>query len=185
MRDALAEGRRDAEKGGGGLSLFRMREPPASGPGAELPRAAVCFPSRAMTRRAAEWMGNLGGCRPLGILSDDCDDVVWQCTAERADLLLMKADFTDGAEEPRDISACCNVAIEIKRRRPECRVYLICEDGYPKKQAAAEKAAELKLIDGYCIGDLDPQQVRTWLDETAERMKAAERRKAEFGKEEK
>ena len=168
MWDALAEGRRDAEEGGGGLSLFRKREPPASGPGAELPRAAVCFPSRAMTRRAADWLGNLGGCRPLGILSDDCDDVVWQCTAEKADLLVMETDFTEGVEEPRDISACCDVAIEIKRRLPECRVYLICEDGYPKKQAALDKAVELKLIDGYCIGDLAAEQMRTWLSETAE-----------------
>ena len=166
------------------MSFFRKREPPASGPGAELPRAAVCFLSRAMTRRAADWLGNLGGCRPLGILSDDCDDVVWQCTAEQADLLLMKADFTDSAEEPRDISACCDVAIEIKRRRPECRVYLICEDGYPKKQAALDKAVELNLIDGYCIGDLSAQQMRTWLDETAESMKAAKRRSSKLGKEE-
>ena len=166
------------------MSLFRKREPSASGPGAELPRAAVCFPSRAMTRRAADWLGNLGGCRPLGILSDDCDDVVWQCTAEKADLLLMKADFTDSAEEPRDISACCDVAIEIKRRLPECRVYLICEDGYPKKQAALEKAVELKLIDGHCIGDLSAQQMRAWLDEATESMRAAESRDTEFRKEE-
>ena len=154
------------------MSLFRKREPPASGPGAEqaLPRAAACFTTPAMTRRAADWLGNLGGCRPLGILSDDCDDVVWQCTAEKADLLLMKADFTDGAEEPRDISACCDVAIEIKRRRRECRVYLICEDGYPKKQAALDKAVELKLIDGYCLGDLTDRQARAWLRETAETM---------------
>lgn len=152
------------------MSLFRKREPPASGPGAELPRAAVCFLSRAMTRRAADWLGNLGGCRPLGILSDDCDDVVWQCTAEKADLLLMKVDFSEGAEEPRDISACCDIAIEVRRRLPNCRVYLICEDGYPKKQAALDKAVELKLIDGYCIGDLAAEQMRTWLDETAEAM---------------
>ncbi len=167
------------------MSFFRKREPPASGPGAELPRAAVCFLSHAMTRRAADWLGNLGGCRPLGILSDDCDDVVWQCTAEKADLLLMKADFSEGAEEPRDISACCDVAIEIKRRRPKCRVYLICEDGYLKKQAALEKAVELTLIDGYCIGDLDPQQMRAWLDETSKSTDAAERRNAELRKEEK
>ena len=152
------------------MSFFQKREPRPSGPGAELPRAAVCFTTPAMTRRAADWLGNLGGCRPLGILSDDCDDVVWQCTAEKADLLLMKVDFSEGAEEPRDISACCDVAIEIKRRRPECRVYLICEDGYPKKQAALEKAVELKLIDGYCIGDLSAQQMRAWLRETAETM---------------
>ena len=170
------------------MSLFRKREPPASGPGAEqaLPRrAAACFTTPAMTRRAADWLGNLGGCRPLGILSDDCDDVVWQCTAEKADLLLMKVDFTDSAEEPRDISACCDVAIEIKRRRPECRVYLICEDGYPKKQAALDKAVELNLIDGYCIGDLDPQQMRAWLAEAAESMRAAESRDTEFRREEK
>ena len=168
------------------MSFFQKREPRPSGPGAEqaLPRAAACFTTPAMTRRAADWLGNLGGCRPLGILSDDCDDVVWQCTAEKADLLLMKADFTDSAEEPRDISACCDVAIEIKRRRPECRGYLICEDGYPKKQAALDKAVELKLIDGYCIGDLSAQQMRAWLDETAESMKAAKRRNSKLGKEE-
>ena len=40
---------------------------------------------------------------------------------------------------------------------------------------ALEKAAELKLIDGYCIGDLSAQQMRTWLDETKEAMKAAAR----------
>lgn len=152
------------------MSLFRKREPPASGPGAEqaLPRAAACFTTPTMTRRAADWLGNLGGCRPLGILSDDCDDVVWQCTAERADLLLMKADFTDGAEEPRDISACCNVAVEVRRKLPDCRVYLVCEDGHSEKLPALEKAVELKLIDGYCIGDLSAQQMRTWLSETAE-----------------
>ena len=168
------------------MSLFRKREPPASGPGAEqaLPRAAACFTTPAMTRRAADWLGNLGGCRPLGILSDDCDDVVWQCTAEKADLLLMKVDLSEGAEEPRDISACCDVAIEIKRRLPECRVYLICEDGYPKKQAALEKAVELKLIDGHCIGDLSAQQMRAWLDEATESMRAAESRDTEFRKEE-
>ena len=145
------------------MSLFRRREPP-------LPKAAVCFSSPAMTRRAADWLRNLGGCKPIAILSDDCDDVVWQCTAERADLLLMKADFTDGAEEPRDISACCNVAIEVRRKLPDCRVYLVCEDGHPEKLAALEKAAELGLIDGYCIGDLTDRQARAWLRETAETM---------------
>ena len=52
------------------------------------------------------------------------------------------------------------------------------------KMAALEKAVELKLIDGCCIGDLDPRQMRTWLDETAERMKAARRRNSDIGKEE-
>ena len=33
---------------------------------------------------------------------------------------------------------------------------------------ALEKAVELKLIDGYCIGDLAAEQMRTWLSETAE-----------------
>ena len=93
------------------MSLFRRREPP---------KAAVCCASPAMTRRAADWMGDLGGCRPLGILSDDCGDVVWQCHAEQADLLLL------------------------------------------------EKAVELGLIDGYCIGGLTINQMRTWLAETAE-----------------
>ena len=154
------------------MSFFRKREPPASGPGAELPRAAVCFPSHAMTRRAADWLRNLGSCRPIGVLSDDCGDVAWQCDAEQADLLLLETDFTEGVED-KDVSARCDIAIEVRRKLPNCRVYLLCEDGYPKKQAALEKAAELELIDGCCIGDLTARQMRAWLCETAETMKAA------------
>ena len=37
---------------------------------------------------------------------------------------------------------------------------------------ALEKAVELKLIDGYCIGDLAAEQMRTWLSETAETISA-------------
>ena len=158
------------------MSFFQKREPRPSGPGAEqaLPRAAACFTTPAMTRRAADWLGNLGGCRPLGILSDDCDDVVWQCTAERADLLVLEMDFSNGVED-KDVSGRCDIAAAVRKRRPGCRVYLVCEEGHPEKQAALDKAVELKLIDGYCIGDLSAQQMRTWLDETKEAMKAAAR----------
>ena len=117
------------------MSLFRRREPP-------LPKVAVCFTSPFRTRRAADWLGRLGGSRPLGILSDDCDDVVWQCEVEKADLLMLETDFTEGAEN-KDISARCDIAIEVRRRLPDCRVYLICEDGHPDKLAALEKAADL------------------------------------------
>ena len=149
------------------MSLFRRREPP-------LPKAAVCFSSPIRTRRAADWLKDLGGCRPIGVLSDDCGDVAWQCAAEKVDLLLLETDFTDGVED-KDVSARCDIAIEVRRKLPNCRVYLICEDGYPKKQAALYKAVELKLIDGYCIGDLSAQQMRIWLSETTEAMKAAAR----------
>lgn len=159
------------------MSLFRRRE-------SSLPKAAVCFSSPAMTRRAADWLRNLGGCKPIAILSDDCDDVVWQCAAEQANLLLLETDFSSEIEEPKDISSRCDIAIEVRRKLPDCRVYLVCEDGYPEKLAALEKAAELKLIDGYCIGDLSAQQMRIWLDETAESMKAAKRRSSKLGKEE-
>lgn len=145
------------------MSLFRRREPP-------LPKAAVCFSSPAMTRYAADWLKDLGGCKTLGVLSDDCADVVWQCESEQADLLLLEVSFSDEAEDPKDISARCDIAIEVRRKLPNCRVYLICEDGHPEKLAALEKAVELKLIDGYCIGDLSAQQMRAWLDETAKRM---------------
>ena len=142
------------------MSLFRKPEPP---------RFAVCCASSAMTRRAADWLGKLGGCKPTAILSDDYADVVWQCDAEQADLLLLGTDFSNGVED-KDVSARCDIAVEVKRKLPDCRVYLICEDGHPEKLAALEKAAELKLIDGCCIGDLSAQQMRTWLDETAETM---------------
>lgn len=150
------------------MSLFRRREPP-------LPKAAVCFSSPAMTRYAADWLKDLGGCKTLGVLSDDCADMVWQCESEQADLLLLEVSFSDEAEDPKDISARCDIAIEVRRKLPNCRVYLICEDGHPEKLAALEKAVELKLIDGYCIGDLSAQQMRAWLDETKEVMKAAAR----------
>ena len=156
------------------MSIFQKREL-SSGGGTEPtpPRAAVCFTTSAMTRRAADWLARLGGCRPLGILSDHGEDVIWQCEAENVDLLLLETDFSPAAEDTKDVSARCDIAIEVKRKLPDCRVYLICEDGHPEKLAALEKAAELKLIDGYCIGDLSAQQVRTWLDETAESMKTA------------
>ena len=150
------------------MSLFRRREPP-------LLKAAVCFALPFRTRRAADWLRNLGGCRPIGVLSDDCGDVAWQCAAEQADLLLLETDFSSEIEEPKDVSSRCDIAIEVRRRLPDCRVYLICEDGHPEKLAALEKAAELKLIDGYCIGDLSAQQMRAWLDETKEVMKAVAR----------
>ena len=142
------------------MSLFRRREPP---------KAAVCCASPAMTRRAADWLRALGGCKPIAILSDDCEDVVWQCAAEQADLLLLENDFSEGVED-KDVSARCDIAIEVRRRLPECRVYLLCEDGHPEKQAALEKAVELGLIDGYCLGDLTARQARAWLDETAQAM---------------
>lgn len=143
------------------MSLFRKREPP-------LPKAAVCFASPAMTRRAADWLRNLGGCRPIGVLSDDCGDVAWQCDTEQADLLLLETDFSSDMEEPKDVSSRCDIAVEVRRKLPDCRIYLVCEDGHPEKLPALEKAVELKLIDGYCIGDLSAQQMRTWLSETAE-----------------
>lgn len=54
-----------------------------------------------------------------------------------------------------------------------------CDCGYcydcarqeePEKLAALEKAVELKLIDGYCLGDLTDRQARAWLDETVQAM---------------
>ena len=147
------------------MSIFRKRELP-------LPKAAVCFSSPAMTRHAVDWLKELGGCKTLGILSDDYADVVWQCAAEQADLLLLETDFTEGVED-KDVSARCDIAIEVRRRLPDCRVYLVCEDGHPEKLAALEKAAELKLIDGYFVGELPAQQVHTWLNETKKVMKTA------------
>ena len=144
------------------MSLFRRREPP-------LPKAAVCFSSPIRTRRAADWLRNLGGCRPIGVLSDDCGDVAWQCAAEQADLLLLETDFTEGVED-KDVSARCDIAVEVRRKLPDCRVYLICEDGHPEKLPALEKAVELKLIDGYCIGGLTARQAEIWLAETARAM---------------
>ena len=152
------------------MSLFRRREPP-------LPKAAVCFSSPIRTRRVADWLRNLGGCRPIGVLSDDCGDVAWQCAAEQADLLLLETDFSSEIEEPKDVSSRCDIAIEVRRRLPECKVYLACEDGCPEKLPALDKAVELALIDGYCVGSITPQQMRTWLNEAAEAMHRRESRR--------
>ena len=88
---------------------------------------------------------------------------------QRADLLLLELDFSNGVED-KDVSSRCDIAVEVRRRLPECRVYLVCEDGHPEKLAALEKAVELKLIDGYFVGELPAQQMRAWLSETAEAM---------------
>ena len=156
------------------MSLFRRREPP-------LPKAAVCFSSPAMTRYAADWLKDLGGCKTLGVLSDDCADVVWQCESEQADLLLLETDFTEGVED-KDISARCDIAIEVRRLRPECRVYLVCAAGHPEKLPALDKAVELKLIHGYFIGDLTARQMRAWIAETSEAMGRQERRQRDLRK---
>ena len=145
------------------MSLFRRREPP-------LPKAAVCFSSPIRTRRAADWLRNLGGCRPIGVLSDDCGNVAWQCDTEQADLLLLETDFSSDMEEPKDVSSRCDIAVEVRRKLPDCRVYLVCEDGHPERLPALDKAVELKLIDGYCLGALTDRQARAWLRETAEAM---------------
>lgn len=100
---------------------------------------------------------------------------MWQCAAEQADLLLLETDFSEGVED-KDVSARCDIAIEVRRRLPECRVYLLCEDGHPEKQAALNKAVELKLLDGYCLGDLTDRQARAWLDETAQAMQSGHAR---------
>lgn len=141
------------------------------------PRAAVCFTTSAMTRRAADWLARLGGCRPLGILSDHGEDVIWQCEAENVDLLLLETDFSPAAEDTKDVSARCDIAIEVRRRLPECKVYLACEDGCLEKLPALDKAVELALIDGYCVGSITPQQMRTWLNEAAEAMHRRESRR--------
>ena len=142
------------------MNLFRLWEPA---------KVAVCCATPAMTRRAADWLRKLGGCRPIAVLSDECEDVAWQCAAEQADLLLLETDFTEGVED-KDVSGRCDIAVEVRRKLPNCRVYLVCEDGHPEKQAALEKAVELKLIDGYCLGDLTDRQARAWLRETADTM---------------
>ena len=95
--------------------------------------------------------------------------MVWQCDAEQADLLLLGTDFSNGVED-KDVSARCDIAVEVRRKLPDCRVYLVCEDGHPEKLAALEKAVELKLIDGYCIGGLTARQAEIWLAEMARAM---------------
>lgn len=56
-------------------------------------------------------------------------------------------------------------------------MYLACEDGCPEKLPALDKAVELALIDGYCVGSITPQQMRTWLNEAAEAMHRRESRR--------
>jgi len=96
------------------------------------------------------------------------EEIVQYCRITTPYALLLETDFSSEIEEPKDVSSRCDIAIEVRRKLPNCRVYLICEDGYPEKLPALNKAVELKLIDGYCIGDLAAEQMRTWLSETAE-----------------
>lgn len=140
------------------MNLFRLWEPA---------KVAVCCAVPAMTRRAADWLRKLGGCRPIAVLSDECEDVVWQCATEQVDLLLLETDFSDGVED-KDVSARCEIAVRVRQALPKCRVYLLSQVGYPEKRAALDKAVELHLIDGYCLGDLTARQVRSWLSEATQ-----------------
>ena len=45
------------------MNLFRLWEPA---------KVAVCCAVPAMTRRAADWLRKLGGCRPIAVRSDEC-----------------------------------------------------------------------------------------------------------------
>lgn len=93
------------------------------------------------------------------------------------DLLLLETDFSPAAEDTKDVSARCDIAIEVRRRLPECKVYLACEDGCPEKLPALDKAVELALIGGYCVGSITSQQMRTWLNEATEAMHRRESRR--------
>ena len=149
------------------MSIFQKREL-SSGGGTEPtpPRAAVCFTTSAMTRRAADWLARLGGCRPLGILSDHGEDVIWQCEAENVDLLLLETDFSPAAEDTKDVSARCDIAIEVKRKLPDCRVYLICEDGHPEKLAALdERYPEIIRL---CARESAKVERKLWAQQEAE-----------------
>ena len=161
------------------MSIFRKRDLSSGNYGTESvqPGVAVCFTTPAMTRRAADWLARLGGCCPLGILSDRSEDVIWQRDAENVDLLLLETDFSPAAEDTKDVSTRCDIAIEVRRRLPGCKVYLACEDGCPEKLPALDKAVELALIDGYCVGGLTPQQMHAWLIGAAEAMERRERRR--------
>ena len=128
----------------------RRDEPVSTGGSRRRPRSAAPVP--AMTRRAADWLRALGGCRPIAILSDDCEDVVWQCAAEQADLLLLETDFSDGVED-KDVSARCDIAVRgAAQALPKCRVYLLSQDGLPGKAGGAGKGrgagAHRRLLPG-------------------------------------
>ena len=91
----------------------------------------------------------------LGILSDHGEDVIWQCEAENVDLLLLETDFSPAAEDTKDVSARCDIAIEVRRRPPECRCIWPARTA-PGKLPALDKAVELALIGGYCVGSITP-----------------------------
>ena len=86
---------------------------------------------------------------------------------EQVDLLLLETDFSDGVED-KDVSARCEIAVRVRQALPKCRVCLLSQVGYPEKRAALDKAVELHLIDGYCLGDLTARQVRSWLSEATQ-----------------
>lgn len=122
-------------------------------------------------------MRGWGDADPWGILSDHGEDVIWQCEAENVDLLLLETDFSPAAEDTKDVSARCDIAIEVRRRLPECKVYLACEDGCRKSCPRWTRRWSLALIGGYCVGSITPQQMRTWLNEAAEAMHRRESRR--------
>ena len=114
------------------MNLFRLWEPA---------KVAVCCAVPAMTRRAADWLRKLGGCRPIAVLSDECEDVVWQCATEQVDLLLLETDFSDGVED-KDVSARCEIAVRVRQAEGKGTGVFLCVCAEQLCRSAGMDAAE-------------------------------------------
>lgn len=133
-----------------------------------LPKVALCYTDSAVTRAAADWLAQLGICKPIAILADAPKDILWLCQQERPEALILEAvpDAMERFDDPgKDIAGRCELSAQITEALPRCRVYLICAEAFSRLAPVLQKAVETSLIRGYCFGRLTEQQMNTWLSE--------------------
>ncbi len=92
-------------------------------------------------------------------------------------LLLLETDFSPAAEDTKDVSARCDIAIEVRRRCRSAWCIWSARTAARKSCPRWTRRWSWLLIDGYCVGSITPQQMRTWLNEAAEAMHRRESRR--------
>lgn len=137
---------------------WQKKEPPR--------KAAVCMMHPAATRALAQQLRQWGEVEPIPI-EDDYDVIRRGCLETDAELLIIEAGRDEKGYFDTDVSTRCDWAAVIRKKKPGFPVYLLLDPALEQKRLAAQKAVELKLINGYAVLPLMRDTLKTWLTETA------------------
>lgn len=125
-------------------------------------KLVLCMVAPSATKRIAEELGEQRTFTVYPILYGDYDEIIDDCMECSADILAIEV-APDADDCERDVSSRCDLAIELREKRPQCRVYLLCRSTYAHVEPALQEAQASALIDGYHIGEPFTPQIRKWL----------------------